>query len=245
MAAQKQAPYADGRLQARPSLHASQTSHISQGDRADQSDLLLAGEHVAAGDAGWSGVLFVPRSYRQGAASPLMVTLHGAGSNGRRMLDRWRDQAESTGMILLAPDSAGRTWDVLVGGYGIDVARIDRALAGTFFHLNVDPAAVMVEGFSDGASYALSIGLANGDLFPHVIANSPGFCWPPSATGQPAILITHGTEDTVLPIDVTSRKLAPQLSLAGYAVTYEEFDGGHMLLPATMARSLAWAGLNQ
>jgi len=38
-----------------------------------------------------------------------------------------------------------------------------------------DPARVTLGGFSDGATYALSIGLANGDLFPQVIGCSPGF----------------------------------------------------------------------
>jgi len=33
-------------------------------------------------------------------------------------------------------------------------------------------------GFSDGASYALSVGITNGDLFTHVIAFSPGFVAP-------------------------------------------------------------------
>jgi predicted esterase len=36
-------------------------------------------------------------------------------------------------------------------------------------------ATLAVSGFSDGASYALSIGPANGDLFTHVMAFSPGF----------------------------------------------------------------------
>ncbi len=31
------------------------------------------------------------------------------------------------------------------------------------------------QGFSDGASYALSLGVPNGDLFTHIVAFSPGF----------------------------------------------------------------------
>lgn len=42
----------------------------------------------------------------------------------------------------------------------------------------VDTTRLGVGGFSDGASYALSLGLTNGDLFTHVIAFSPGALYP-------------------------------------------------------------------
>ena len=64
---------------------------------------------------------------------------------------------------------------------------------------------VTVCGFSDGASYALSIGLANGDLFGHVLAWSPGFVAPPEFVGRPRVFVSHGTDDRVLPIDRCSR----------------------------------------
>jgi phospholipase/carboxylesterase len=172
-----------------------------------------------------------------------MLALHGATGNGERMLGRWRETAERAGLAVLAPDSLYRTWDVLHGGFGPDVERIDRALAETFGRVAVDPSRLLIEGFSDGASYALSLGIANGDLFGFVLANSPGFCWQPSINGAPSILLTHGTEDAILPIDRTSRMLAPQLEMAGYEVTYHEFEGGHSLTPEIMALSLTWAGV--
>jgi phospholipase/carboxylesterase len=172
-----------------------------------------------------------------------MVAFHGATGNGERMLNRWRETAERAGLVVLAPDSLERTWDVLTGGFGPDVEVLDRALADTFSRVNVDSKHLLVEGFSDGASYALSLGLANGDLFTHVLANSPGFCWPPSLNGAPHILVTHGTEDAILPIDRTSRLLAPQLDISGYEVTYHEYQGGHSLTPEIMELSLRWAGV--
>jgi predicted esterase len=45
--------------------------------------------------------------------------------------------------------------------YGPDVEFIDRALEQTFDRLAVDTKKLAVEGFSDGASYALSIGLSS------------------------------------------------------------------------------------
>lgn len=225
--------YAAGRFTARPRRSAANGRPFP------------AGEHVPAADAGWGGVLFLPASYDHARPAPLMLSLHGATGTGERMLGRWRETAEAFGVVVLCPSSETRTWDVLVGGYGSDVARIDTALHEIFARVNVDPAHCLIEGFSDGASYTLGLGLANGDLFTHILANSPGFCWPPSLVDQPRILITHGTQDQVLPISATSRVLAPQLQFNGYDVTYHEFEGGHQLTPEIMALSLRWAGLSE
>ena len=50
--------------------------------------------------------------------------------------------------------------------------------------LDVDRQRVCASGFSDGASYALSLGAANGDLFTHIAAFSPGFMRPPVSVGE-------------------------------------------------------------
>lgn len=144
--------------------------------------------------------------------------------------------AEATGIILLRPDSRGQRWDILFGGYGPDVTFIDSALEWAFARYSVDPQRIAIGGFSDGASYALSLGLANGDLFTHVMAFSPGFMLPPALVGKPRIFVSHGTRDQVLPIDTGSRRLVPQLEGAGYRVRYREFDGPHAV-PAEIQRA--------
>jgi predicted esterase len=95
-------------------------------------------------------------------------------------------------------------------------------------------------GFSDGASYALSLGIDNGDLARHLVAFSPGFAAPAAPRGQPRILVTHGIEDPVLPVDRCSRRLVPRLRQSGYDVTYEEFQGGHLVTPELRRRALRW-----
>ena len=112
-----------------------------------------------------------------------------------------REQADEAGLILLALSSCGPTWDLILGRgqYGPDIAAIDRALEHAFSRCAVDPARVAVGGYSDGASYALSIGIANGDLFTHVLAFSPGFLAPASQVGSPRIFVSHGTQDRWLP----------------------------------------------
>jgi phospholipase/carboxylesterase len=185
-------------------------------------------------------LLRVPTTYRPGNLAPLTVMLHGAAARAGDVLALPEGLAERVGLILLAPNSQGYTWDVLLGGYGPDVATIDLALEWTFASHTVDPARVAIGGFSDGASYALSLGLTNGDLFTHVLAFSPGFAAPARRVGSPRVFVSHGTRDAVLPIDRCSRRIVPTLQRTGYDVTYREFDGGHAVPPEIVQYAAGW-----
>jgi predicted esterase len=99
---------------------------------------------------------------------------------------------------------------------------------------------VAVGGFSDGASYALAIGLANGDLADAVVAFSPGFLAPPVTVGRPRVWVAHGTADRVLPVDACGRRVVRALAREGYPVTYEEFDGGHVVRPGDVTTAVSW-----
>lgn len=170
----------------------------------------------------------------------MALLLHGAKGEARQGLSLLRDQAGERGLLLLAVTAAGGTWDLLRGGYGPDVAVIDAALAHVFERHAVDARRLAIGGFSDGASYALSLGLTNGDLFSHIIAFSPGFAAPADQQGAPRVYLSHGTHDRVLPIERCSRRLAPMLERAGYPVRYHEFDGGHTVPGAIADEALAW-----
>jgi phospholipase/carboxylesterase len=185
--------------------------------------------------------LYVPATCRASRPAPLVLLLHGAGGHARQGLDLLRSLADAAGLLLLAPASHDRTWDLLEGRrYGPDLALIDRALEQTFSRYAVAPECVAIGGFSDGASYALSLGITNGDLFTHVIAFSPGFMAPAGQTGSPRIFVSHGTRDVVLPIDRCSRRIVPQLERADYEVLYREFDGGHTISPDIALEAVGW-----
>ena len=186
------------------------------------------------------GVLYVPASYRPDTPAPLVLTLHGAGGSGRRSLPRLRILADELGLLLLSPDSRASTWDVVRGGFGPDLEYVDRALALVFARYAVDPSRIAAEGFSDGASYALSVGLLNGDLFTHVIAFSPGFVVAERRRGRPRCFVSHGVHDTVLPIDPCSRRIVRELRGDEYDVSYTEFDGGHTIAPALARSAVSW-----
>ena len=188
------------------------------------------------------GYLYVPAGYRMEDPIPLILLLHGAGEDARDGLAQLREQADEAGLILLALSSCGPTWDLVLGRgqYGPDIAAIDRALEHAFSRCAVDPARVAIGGYSDGASYALSLGIANGDLFTHVLAFSPGFLAPASQVGSPRIFVSHGTQDRWLPIDSCSCRIVPQLERVGYEVSYHEFEGGHVVPPVIAREAASW-----
>jgi predicted esterase len=166
---------------------------------------LRGGLHWPFGAAGQGSALFVPSSMPAGPV-PLVVFLHGAGANPLQILPMIQQEAEKRGTLVLVPASGDATWDVIRGGFGPDVAALDQALAYVFEYFSADPGRLAIAGFSDGASYALSVGLTNGDLFSRIFAFSPGFVVPGPRSGRPFVFISHGTADRVLPIDRCSRQ---------------------------------------
>lgn len=199
-----------------------------------------AGVRSVALTNGREGLLYVPNGYAAERPSALLVELHGAGSTAQRSLDRVVPLADEFGTIVFAPQSVAPTWDLIAGGYGPDVAAIDAALADIFSHYNVDPRHIAVGGFSDGASYALSLGIDNGDLFTHIIAFSPGFADPSGLAGEPRLFVSHGTQDNILPIDQSSRFVVPLLRQIGYDVHYMEFEGAHTVPEHILRESYRW-----
>ncbi len=168
---------------------------------------------------------------------PIIVFLHGAGASPRDIIGLLRDQAERDEFLLVVPGSRGRTWDAVHGSFGPDVSTIDRALQETFRACPVDPGRIAISGFSDGASYALSLGLINGDLFPYILAFSPGFIPAGTPHGRPGIFISHGVRDPVLPV-LECRRIVPELEHDGYAVEYREFADGHTVPAGIVTEAL-------
>jgi len=201
--------------------------------------LTAPGTHLLGVEAVRDALLHVPQNLPPGALAPLVVSLHGAGGDAVAGLELLRATAEERGLLVVAPASRGSTWDAVRDRYGVDVDVVDRALAAVFAAVAVAPDRVAVAGFSDGASYALGLGLANGGLFGDVLAFSPGFV-PPGAPrrGRPRIFVSHGDDDDVLPIGRTSRRIVPALRDDGYDVTYREFAGPHTVPPEIVREAL-------
>lgn len=185
------------------------------------------------------GFLFVPLGNTPSNPAPLLVLLHGATQRAR-LFERIAPMADSAGVVILAPDSRGMTWDAVREGFGPDVQFLDRAITRAFDRAYIDTCRVVLGGFSDGASYALSLGIRNAQRLHGVVAFSPGFVIPARDVGKIAVFVRHGTRDEILPIDNASRAIVPALRQAGLTVDYAEFDGPHTVRPDDARAALAW-----
>jgi phospholipase/carboxylesterase len=187
------------------------------------------------------GILYLPLSHTTSSAIPLLVLLHGAGGEASNWFGSYLQRAELHQFAMLAIDSRDYTWDLLSDGhFGPDVRFIDAALAWTFDRVRVDAQRVALVGFSDGASYALSLGLSNGGLFSRVVAYSGCTVISDSLRGKPKIFAAHGINDDVLPIAPCGRAYVSALLEKGYSVDYQEFVGGHEVPDAISTAAMNW-----
>jgi phospholipase/carboxylesterase len=183
--------------------------------------------------------LIVPEGYDPSRAWPLALFFRGAITPAREYLDAFKPIADELGLLIMAPEAAGRTWDLILGGFGPDVDFINAALHATFREVHVDITRIMPTGFSDGASYSLSLGMTNGDFFTKIAAYSPGFMSFDTPRGHPSFFITHGSFDQVLSVG-SSRYIVDQLRAAGYDVEFREWDGPHAVKLSLARESWEW-----
>lgn len=189
---------------------------------------------------------YVPINYDPDKPVPLAIMLHGSGGNAKQGLPLLREFADQWNLLLLAPASQDYTWDIIAGNsYGKDVIFLDEALEYLFERYVIDTRHLAIGGFSDGASYALSVGISNGDLFTHIIAFFPGFYYTVVERGRPGIFISHGISDPVLPINPCSRRIVPQLHRKGLTVVYQEFEDGHVIPPTVAQTAVKWFVMNE
>ena len=185
------------------------------------------------------GTLYVPKGYRAGAPMPLLMMLHGFGGTGQGARNTF-PLAEEFGVIVVAPESRGLTWGISAPGFDADVRYLGAAYRHVTDVLDVDRAHVALAGVSDGAGYALGMGLGYGDVFNHLMVFSGGIMAPLRKQGKPQIFIAHGIDDHQMPIDRTARLFVPQLKSEGYDVTYREYDGGHGVPAPVVREAFEW-----
>ncbi len=190
--------------------------------------------------------VLVPQSYVFDAQKPVPLVI-----SELTPLSSWDQIPEQEGFILVEQQGylgAGRGFT-----YSYDPLVLARILDDVEATWNVDTKRVYLTGFSAGAHWSYTIGLANATVFAGlgICAGSLGSAasvgvWVPGSTTQPNVprkvfvAIRHGTADTVVPVN-EGRLARDQLTAAGHAVDYMELNLGHTVTTAEL--SGLWAAL--
>jgi phospholipase/carboxylesterase len=192
----------------------------------------------------------------QGAAGqrwPAVVMVHGWLGNENVMSVFERTLPEGVGIISprapfeIAADSYG--WFKLdqPDTFAPGLAALEALVRGLPEAYPLDPARLLLMGFSQGAAMCFSLLLKEPALVP-AVAGLAGFlpreAQPWAAPGRLAgrrVLVAHGTEDDTVPV-ARSREAAEALRAAGAAVDYREYAVGHKLNAQGMKDLKAWLG---
>jgi phospholipase/carboxylesterase len=193
-----------------------------------------------------------PRIEPEGTPTALVMLLHGYGANGDDLIDlaegwrRWLPGAafvapnapeEIPGMpgalqwFPLTLRDPGERWR------GVVAARpgVDRFLDAELARYRLGPDRLVLAGFSQGTMLALHVGLRRSAV-PAAIVGYSGLLAGPEHLGEitarPPVLLVHGTEDDVIPVDAL-HIAREQLAAAGVAVEWHVRERlGHGIDPA-------------
>jgi phospholipase/carboxylesterase len=202
-----------------------------------------------------------PREKPQtGRRAPLLVLLHGIGSNEDDLyslapyLDGRLMVVSARAPVVMGAASFG--WfniEFTPQGMVADVEQADesRRLILKFIDelietYNADPACVFLMGFSQGAMMSLSAALTRPDKVAAVAAMSgrlpaqalAHLSAPDGLRGMP-IFVAHGTYDPVLPIE-NGRECREKLGALPVELTYREYPMGHEVSMESLRDVAAW-----
>lgn len=208
-----------------------------------RTDAFATGHVILSEDsAGTTGRVYVPEHFDPAEPIGLLVMLHGGGSAGQNYIGTFQALANAHDFIILAPDSKQLTWDMIsTTRVGVDVERLGTAIEYVLQRATIDPARIWLAGHSDGASYAITIGTANGDRFRKLMLFAAGIYWSPQKNGRPDVRVVHGQFDPVFPFAEVQREVVRPLERAGYAVTFAPHSGGHEIGSEAAEAAILWA----
>jgi phospholipase/carboxylesterase len=191
---------------------------------------------------------------------PLLIQLHGIGSNERDLFD-FAELLDPRFLVLsvrapltVGPDSYA--WfhvDFLPQGFAVNGEEfrasqekladfLDEAVNA--YHAN--PERVYLMGFSQGCIMSLTLALSHPELVAGVAGMSgrlppeaiPSFAPKDELAGLP-LLVQHGTADGVIPIRF-AREAQKVLADLPVDLTYHEYEMRHEVTPASLEEALAW-----
>jgi phospholipase/carboxylesterase len=193
-----------------------------------------------------SAVLLTPDDIDPDERLPLVTVFHGAGRQDEMLVRACRDEPARRRALFLVPRSVDPTWDLITGRGQDDLEFLEYAWDLVYRRYPVDPERQVLMGYSDGASYALSMALSNPGFFDAVLCWAAGFVvMDRSAIGstarKPRIYLEHGTHDELFPFDRIAIPMRDDLRKAGYELEFSVDEGGRHWPSGTFQReALDW-----
>ena len=174
-------------------------------------------------------------------AARLLISLHGLGDSmdGYRWLPEMLNLPALSHLLVNAPDPyyGGYSWYDFAGDPGPGIRRSRQALFELLreWSPKFSPEQTYLFGFSQGCLMTLDAGLR----YPHRLAGLigvSGYVFEPDQLAQELspvarsqrILLTHGTLDTMIPIERV-RPQIDQLKAAGLRIAWHEFAKSHTI----------------
>ena len=205
--------------------------------------------------------LFQPPRQPADGPPPLLLLLHGYGSNERDLiglapyLDPRFQIVSARAPQTLSPDSYAwfeLGWtvanDIVINFQQAEASRsrLLGFLSEVLAAYGGDPARVYLLGFSQGAIMSASVTLTEPELIAGAVLMSgrileeirPQIAASERLAGKP-FLVVHGTADTVLPIK-NGRASRDILATLPVALTYHEYPMGHEINAQSLADVRVW-----
>lgn len=194
--------------------------------------------------------LYTPDEIDPAKRYPLLTVLHGAGRQDEALMRAYRFEAQQRQAFVLIARSFHQTWDLIAlgiqGGAALagaspsprpDLDFLEYAYDLIYRRYPIDAGRQGLIGYSDGASYALSVGLSNPDLFCAVMAWAAGFLALEAeaaepGTPRPAVYLTYGTHDELFPFEHVAKPMQRHLEALGCKLTFVVDEGGRHWPPS-------------
>jgi polyhydroxybutyrate depolymerase len=165
-----------------------------------------ASETLRSGGLDRAYVLHVPPSYDGTRRMPLVLTLHGFGSNGRQqaIYSGLPAKGDREGFIVVSPDGTGTPLHWTYPGLGDvdDVAFIRELLDRLVGTLCIDAKQVFVSGMSNGAAFSQRVACAMPERIAAVAAvTALVYPWDCATGAAISVIGFQGTADPCVPFE--------------------------------------------
>lgn len=182
-------------------------------------------DSLVSGDRTRTYILHVPPGYNPDQPMPLVLVLHGAGSNAERMVDMtgMSDKADEAGFLVVYPNGTGLlndqlllTWNAgFCCGYALDnnvddVGFFRSLIAKLESELNIDKARIYITGMSNGAMMTYRLACELTDIVAAIapVSGSLGD-FQASSSSPVSVIVFHGTADPIVPYEGGLSSIAP------------------------------------